>query len=254
MRCPHGPFFLNHYFVVGRPLLKNLSGCERRYTKEDSVVVFLLMARVSQLSSCRISVIFAQRLLLPKQNRVAFLAFEYRSRGRDPMRQLCIRGLVELRCLTRFLLLTWDRYYKLRRSTPTSLLHFTSNLFTSNSCDTFCILLYAQYSQYSQELEISHFLALFLSRLRSNKKKRYQRTFAVPRKTELCQVGTFLMIVFSKWPLNRCQHYRHDAGWRSYKSIKFLVLKQTANNFIADYHMQFCFPLQQSTHLKSNHQ
>ena len=129
------------------------------------------MARVSQLSSCRISVMLAQGLLLPKQNRVAFLAFEYRSRGRDPMRQLCIRGLVELRCCTLFLLLMWDRYYRLRRSTPTSLLHFTSNLFTSNSCDTFCtLLLRSVLLVFSRTGDITLPYTL-LSRLRAKKKR-----------------------------------------------------------------------------------
>ena len=46
------------------------------------------MARVSQLRFCRISVMLAQGLLLPLQNRVGFLAFEYRFRGRDPMLDL----------------------------------------------------------------------------------------------------------------------------------------------------------------------
>ena len=78
MRCPHG----YQHFLVRRALLKNLPGCERLYTKEDSLAVFLLMARVSQLSSCRISVMLAYGLLLPKQNRVAFVASKYRSHGK----------------------------------------------------------------------------------------------------------------------------------------------------------------------------
>ena len=103
--------FFNQYFVVERASLKNLSGCERLQTKEDSLAVFLLMARVSQLRSCRISVIMlAEGLLLPKQNRVAFLGFKYRSRASDLMRHLCIRGLVELRCYTPFLSPIWDRW------------------------------------------------------------------------------------------------------------------------------------------------
>ena len=76
---------------------------------------------------------------MPKQNRVTFLAFKYRSRGRDVMPHLIMYSRVgrTIRGCTLFLLLIWDRYYRLRRSTPTKLLHFTSNLFTSKSCDTF---------------------------------------------------------------------------------------------------------------------
>ena len=152
------------------------------------------------------------------------------------MRQLCMRGLAELRCCTLFLLLVWDRYYRLRRSTPTSALHFTSNLFTSNSCDTVLYFI------------ITPGTLSILKNWGSHASLHSFKSFKVRQKKNISEniyssVKDWIML---DW-------YFFDAGWRSYKSIKSLVLKQSAGNFITDYHTLFCFRLQQSTHFKSSH-
>ena len=79
MRCLHRLFILS-LFVLGRPLPKNLSGCERLYTRENSLAVFLLIARVSQLGFC----CCLCKIVLPFQ----LLTIGYR--GRDPIRHLIL--------------------------------------------------------------------------------------------------------------------------------------------------------------------
>ena len=84
-----------------------------------------------------------------------------------------------------------------------------------------------------------------LSRLRSGKKKHIREYLQLQEKTDFCWVGSCncLKIVLFKWLLNCYLHYHHHVGWRDYKSIKFVVSKQTVNISLADYQTLFCFPL-----------
>ena len=71
---------------------------------KDSLAVFLLVARVSQLSFCRISVTLALAFSELSPN------FDCPFCSRDPLQHFHIRGLVGLRSCTPFLLPIWDRY------------------------------------------------------------------------------------------------------------------------------------------------
>ena len=90
---------------------KSVSLWESLYIK-DSLAVFLLVGRVSQLSSCSICHVLhigcscQRRIVLPFSE--VSPAFRCLSRSRDLMRHFHIRGLVGLRSFTPFPLPIWD--------------------------------------------------------------------------------------------------------------------------------------------------
>lgn len=104
---------------------------ESLYVK-DSMTVFLVVARVSQLSSRSFSVLGVVVSCAKSRclNSELSAAYEYPSRSRDPMRHYCIRGLVELRPCTLFLLPISHRYigFTAQRQVLKKMIHQTDFL------------------------------------------------------------------------------------------------------------------------------